>query len=130
MGDGFDRIKEDYSYSTNDRIRFGSGISMENLTFYSDNGGLIIIVNGDESQGIRIDRQLNGSHLPIDKLEFADGSVYDLSTQGLTLHALEGAASVTGTQNDDIFYGTSGRDNIITGGGSNRVYAGDGQRHH
>ncbi len=126
LGDGFDRITDDNSSSKDDRVRFGTGISMENLTFYSDNGGLIIIVNGDESQGIRIDRQLNGSHLPIDKLEFADGSVYDLSTQGLTLHALEGAASVTGTQNDDIFYGTSGRDNIITGGGSNRVYAGDG----
>ena len=55
LGDGFDTIYDDNRGNTdNDTIKFGEGISFEDLSFERDGNSLIIHVNNDRTQGIKI----------------------------------------------------------------------------
>lgn len=51
LGDGFDTI---YDTSNNDTIVFGKGISFRDLVFRSVGQTLLILVDGDEQQGVKI----------------------------------------------------------------------------
>lgn len=50
-GDGLDEIWED---AGSDTIRFGEGIAFDDLTFAYENGYLLITVDGDDTQGVKI----------------------------------------------------------------------------
>ena len=83
-GDGLDEIWED---AGSDTIRFGEGIAFDDLTFAYENGYLLITVDGDDTQGVKI-RDFFGSQKEqymVEKLEFADGSSFNLAESGLTL---------------------------------------------
>ena len=129
IGDGFDYIT-DYDWNnspeSNDIIRFGEGISFSDLTFKRINNHLQITLFGDCTQGMQIESFFNGRTYSIEKLEFADGTSFNLSKTGLTLQQSNGDDRVTGTQYDDIIYGYDGDDELLGDRGNDTLIGGKG----
>lgn len=121
-GDGFDYIHDTGGIN---QINFGEGISFNDLSFRAEGSDLIILVNGNESQGMKISGYFS-NQLEWSGLKFADGSFYDLSVKGLTLNQTNGSDSFTATYKDDIIYGNGGHDSIYAGEGNDTLIGGTG----
>ena len=151
MGDGFDTI-DDYNggNTDNDTIKFGEGISFEDLLFERDNNSLIIYVNNDRTQGIKIqDYYSNVSYYKVEKLEFADGTIVETSTIAVTTDKSDALAAqnftgtdnndtltggnfgdtLTGNDGDDVIDGGAGNDTIYGGSGNDTLIGGKGNDH-
>lgn len=126
LGDGLDTIVD---YDGNDKIVFGAGISAENLTFRVEGEDLRIIINHDESQGIKLYRhfyETNSKYNKIENLYFADGKVLHLTDASLTFIQKETAENIVTTNNGDTVYANGGDDIVICGSGDDTVYGGAG----
>ena len=120
LGDGFDTITCDYD--SDDSIKFGAGIKFEDLTFRYDYPHLVILVNGDETQGMTISRPQY-----LHYLKFANGLTVDLTKTGLTYHQTDDVeASINGSDNNDVIYGFGGDDTISAAGGNDMLIGGKG----
>ena len=129
LGDGFDTINDYQSSSTEgleDKIKFGEGISFEDLSFENSGNNLIIYVNGDKTQGLQLNNYFYGSNYTIEILEFADGSTVDLTQIGLTFQQHDGSETITGTAYDDVIYANGGNDTVNAGSGNDAIYGGNG----
>ena len=127
LGDGFDVINNyDYYNSGNDKIQFGQGISLSDLTFKVDGSSLCININGDEKQGLLLQRHQEGGNYRMGKLEFADGSVFDLNTNGFTYHQTDQKDNLSGTGYDDIIYLNAGNNTAHGNNGNDTIYGGTG----
>lgn len=102
-GDGNDIIDD---YQGTDTIKFGEGISKEDLII-SRRNAYNIIVRFKNNLGDTI--TLN-NRTYIERFEFADGTFMNLNDIK--------TKSLVGTQDDDVIYGYDG-DNILKGGGGN-----------
>ena len=129
LGDGFDTI-DDYNggNTDNDTIKFGEGISFESLSFERDGNSLIIYVNNDRTQGIKIQDHYS-SYSQVEKLEFADGTIVE--TSSVSIVEPEGPSenagqTISGTNDDDILTGSDGDDTINAGDGYNDITGGKG----
>ena len=123
LGDGFDTI---YDTSGTDKIKFGEGISFNELTFQADGNHLKIMIKDNPKQGILIYNTLNDHGFDIETLEFADGSTVQLSELGLELHQLDHAEIIKGTAYDDVIYANGGNDTIQAGSGNDVLSGGTG----
>lgn len=124
-GDGLDEIWEEAGLDT---IRFGEGIAFSELTFTYDDGALLITVDGDDNQGLKI-WNFFGSQKDkymIEKLAFADGSSFNLSENGLVLTQKDTDDQVKGTAFDDTIYGNGGDDTLHGKGGNDILCGGKG----
>ena len=129
LGDGFDTINDYQSSSTEgleDKIKFGEGISFEDLSFENSGNNLIIYVNGDKTQGLQLNNYFYGSNYTIEILEFADGSTVNLTQIGLTFQQHDGSETITGTAYDDVIYANGGNDTVNAGSGNDAIYGGNG----
>ena len=122
LGDGFDTISDS---SGTDKIKFGEGISFEDLSFENDNNNLTVYVNEDKTLGFKINNYFSGSY-GIETLEFADGSTVDLTQIGLTFQQHDGSETITGTNYDDVIYANGGDDTVNAGSGNDTIYGGTG----
>ena len=131
VGDGLDTIY-DYENSSstgkNDKIKFGEGIEFSDLTFRREGNNLIITLFGDITQGITIKEHFN-SNYSIEYLEFADGSIKNLTEMGFAFQQTDGHDNITGTGYDDIIYGNGGNDTISAGNGNDILVGGKGNDH-
>ena len=136
LGDGFDTIYDDNRGNTdNDTIKFGEGISFEDLSFERDGNSLIIHVNNDRTQGIKIQDYYSSTYYKVEKLEFADGTIIETSTIAVTTDRSDALAAqnITGTDNNDTLTGgnfgdtLSGNsgDDVVDGGAGNDTIYGD-----
>ena len=123
-GDGLDTITDGQGVA--DKILFGTGINLNNLKFTQEGKNLRIYVNDDIEQGVVIVNFYNSNTDKIEKLEFADGSTFNLATQGLTLTQPNGNNVVNGTVYADVIYGNDGMDTISTGNGHDTLVGGKG----
>ena len=129
LGDGFDTINDYQSSSTEgleDKIKFGEGISFEDLSFENSGNNLIIYVNGDKTQGLQLNNYFYGSNYTVEILEFADGSTVNLTQIGLTFQQHDGSETITGTAYDDVIYADGGNDTVNAGNGNDIIYGGTG----
>ena len=129
LGDGFDTISDYQSSSTEgreDKIKFGEGISFEDLSFENSGNNLIIYVNGDKTQGLQLNNYFYGSNYTVEILEFADGSTVNLTQIGLTFQQHDGSETITGTAYDDVIYANGGNDTVNAGSGNDAIYGGNG----
>ena len=129
LGDGFDTINDYQSSSTEgleDKIKFGEGISFEDLSFENSGNNLIIYVNGDKTQGLQLNNYFYGSNYTVEILEFADGSTVNLTQIGLTFQQHDGSETITGTAYDDVIYANGGNDTVNAGSGNDTIYGGTG----
>ncbi len=137
LGDGFDAI---YDESGNDKIKFGEGIALEDLSFARDpNGSLEIYVKGDRSQGVSINSFFVDTGYQVETLEFADGTTFDLAGSDIELvdyqqeyldnrYATEEMTEMNGSDGSDqmtnrydysvTFNGGKGNDHYNGGGGA------------
>ncbi|MBN9204806.1 calcium-binding protein [Methylibium petroleiphilum] len=101
---GNDRIEE---YTGTDRIMLGSGISQSNVQLFDD-GSLRLVLNNSTSQ-----LEIRDG---IERIEFQDGSVWDLSA--IEAHTIRGAVDAkTGTAGNDLFIVDNRSDSIVEGAG-------------
>jgi len=114
LGDGQDTILDyDYSSGNVDTIRFGAGIAMDDITFsHSGYGGALVLgINGATDQ-LTIENWNYGNYYHIEKMEFADGTVWDIP--------------IVGTSGDDYLTGDSGNDTLNGGAGNDTLVGGTG----
>ena len=123
LGDGYDTITETRG---NDKIIFGEGISINNLSFRQDGSNLDILINNDVSQGVTVKDFYSGTNYQVETLQFANGSTFNLSTQGITLQQTDADDTVKGTSYNDIIYGNGGHDTINAGEGNDTIVGGIG----
>ncbi len=136
-GDGQDVITNGgYSMDgTADTIRLKAGIAPADVTLYRSGAvgsgyDLILSINGT-TDSIRVQSWVSNTAVRVERIEFADGTVWDTSVMlkapMLTL------APVLGTMNADTMQGTTGIDwlnglegaDTMTGGAGNDVYVVD-----
>ena len=102
-GDGSDIIDD---YQGTDTIKFGEGISKEDLIISRRNAyNIIVRFKNNPGDTITLDNRTY-----IERFEFADGTFMNLNDIK--------TKSLVGTQDDDVIYGYDG-DNILKGGGGN-----------
>ena len=123
LGDGADTINE---YKGKDKIKFGQGITSDNLTFTRDGNNLVIKVNNDINQSITINKFYENADYQIETLQFADGKTQNISTTGLILQQTDANDNVGGTSYNDTIYGKGGHDTIDTGDGNDILIGGVG----
>ena len=123
LGDGADTINETRG---NDIIKFGAGITQDDLTFTQEGNNLKILIDNDPYQSILINNFYSNVNNQVEKLQFADGSTFNLSTQGLTLTQNNGDETINGTGYNDVIYGNGGHDTINAGEGNDTIVGGIG----
>ena len=123
LGDGVDTISETRG---NDKIKFGSGIVLDDLKFTQEGNDLRIIIKNDISQSILIDDFYRRTNYQVETLQFADNTTFNLSTQGITLQQTNADDTVNGTSYNDVIYGNGGHDTINTGEGNDTIVGGIG----
>lgn len=79
--DGDDRI-----YGGNDKIKFGEGISQNDLSFETEGQNLKILINNDETAGIQISSHFRGN--VVETIEFHDGSTLDITNADQLIQAM------------------------------------------
>ncbi len=123
LGDSADTINETRG---NDIIKFGEGISQSDLTFTQEGNNLKIWIGNDPYQSILINNFYTSVNNQVEKLQFADGSTFNLSTQGLTLTQNNSDETINGTGYNDVIYGNGGHDTINANDGNDTLIGGIG----
>ena len=129
LGEGHDRIID---VGGTDTIKFGEGITLDNLVFIRNGNELNIHFDGVENSGIFIREFFSNPDCKIERFELSDGTVLtDISDYIKTIATDEDIVlpsnilnvdakgendiSITGNASDNILAGNAGN-NIITGG--------------
>ena len=143
IGDGWDNIVE---IGGNDTIKFGDGITLNNLRFSNNHNNLQIFVDIDENGGcINIENYFKSDLRKIERIELADGTVIEDVTpylSGITIDTdrtleedsqitdlyLKGSddLSLTGNSRDNHFEGNIGNNTFEGRGGNDNTYDPDG----
>lgn len=121
-GDGRDRVIDfDQVWGNVDTIRFGAGIAPSDISFARSQRDLVLTLNGATDQ-ITIRDWGFGEASQIERIEFADETVWDSATLQELLEAL----AIEGTDADDTLQGWSGNEFLIGGAGADRLDGGNG----
>lgn len=133
LGDDLDTI----TASDIDKLQFGDGITLQNLSFRSEGNNLRILINNDETQGIILVNFFYSDSNKLNFVSFADGSTFNLATSGLTFDQhFSTNDTIHGTIYDDVINAQNtysvtidasyGNDIINAGDGNDTINAGDG----
>ncbi|WP_456400303.1 calcium-binding protein [Persephonella sp.] len=127
IGDGQDTIwDQNWSGTDVNVIKFGKGISKDNIKFIIENGDLIIKLE-NTTDSIRISGWFMGDEYKISEIQFADGTV--LTTEDIKqigFHGTNGDDSLQGSYDNDTIYGDAGNDYINGGLGDDVLIGGKG----
>ena len=122
FGDGLDTI---YDTNGTDKIIFGEGIEIENISYRAEGNNLRMILNGDEKQGIIINNFFNGNDYKIETLEFADGSEVAFNQIGFELQQNNQTNGLNTTNYNDIIHlFDTPSNNVNVGAGNDVAYGG------
>jgi Ca2+-binding RTX toxin-like protein len=121
-GDGKDAIYENGSALTDtDIIRFGEGITPDDITLALSGTNLVIGLNGTEDS-IAIQYWAYGDWYYVERIEFANGATWDQAE----LQARVAALPIAGTDGDDYLYGDTEANTLQGGHGNDMLYGGQG----
>ncbi|MEZ6855098.1 calcium-binding protein, partial [Halodesulfovibrio aestuarii] len=140
LGDGHDTIHEtspDSGSQCIDILKFGVGISLEDLRYHVDGDDLVISFRGNESDSIRIVGAHTDQAARIELLSFADGTSLDISSaQPITeltdqadflMLSPDHTSIINGNGGDDFIMMSGSAMNIIDGGlGADKIFTGTG----
>ncbi|MBJ3591097.1 hypothetical protein JGC56_08045 [Salmonella enterica subsp. enterica serovar Saintpaul] len=144
-GDGQDTITEGYSHSGEvDTLRFGEGLLAENATVQRSGNNLVIGFK-DRDDRVTITSHATDWRSQVEKIVFADGTVWDMNTiealalagtdeaqtlaaftGGSEIHAQGGDDTLRGSDERDLLYGDEGNDSLNGNRGNDDVYGGAG----
>ena len=126
LGDGSDTI--DNTGGGNDTLLFAYDISKNSISYKKDNNDLLMTINNDPSQAVRIKNHFLGGDYAIDRIEFGqDGSYADQEYILKQINAVR--LSSQGGNNylsdkdkkDNVYTYTGGKVTISDNGGDDRV---------
>lgn len=126
-GDGHDVIREEYSASDTDTLRFDSSITPDQVTLVCRGPDLLVrLFNGDE---ITVAEQFHGRG--IEKIEFGNGTVWgaaEINSAAWEIAGTPGSDFLIGHDGTDLIQGMAGDDMMMGGLGSDTYVfsAGDG----
>ncbi|MDD2893857.1 MAG: calcium-binding protein, partial [Halothiobacillaceae bacterium] len=121
LGDGQDTITENDSTSGNmDTIRFGDGIAASDITFAHNGRDLVLSVTGTTDQ-VTIQNWGYGENYRIERVEFADGTVWGVADLPSQLTGLP----IIGTSGNDVLAGGVGNDTYLFNLGSGQDIVSD-----
>jgi Ca2+-binding RTX toxin-like protein len=115
-GDGADIISESVN-SSGDVLRF-TNLNATDVTLRSDGASLYVKVNATGHE-IKVTNYFAATNRGIEKIEFADGSSWNLAT-------INANAPIRGTDNAETLNGTSGNDTMEGLGGNDTLNGGSG----
>ena len=138
IGDGNDIINEQGQNSSNDTVRFGEGITLDDITISRSISDMVISYS--ENDSVTLSNVYSNSKYWVNNIEFADGtrlSIEDLFDRSLTI---SGSGKITdftsgfgnrdstiiGSETADQIYGFDGNDIIMGGKGDDILYGGAG----
>ncbi|MDF1722629.1 MAG: calcium-binding protein [Minwuia sp.] len=142
-GDGFDTVLEnDNDSAGTDRILLGTGIAPDDVRLINQGNDLHVLLT-DGSGSLRVRDHFNEIDSRIESLQFADGTVVDLTVPllllgsdaddtltsaalGDTVRGGAGVDRITGVDGDDVLDGGSGNDSVFGGGGDDSLIGGSG----
>ncbi|RUM44168.1 MAG: hypothetical protein DSY46_06295, partial [Hydrogenimonas sp.] len=148
-GDGYDTIYDydryqgNYSFynAGNDTLKFGEGITQEDLLFVQDGNDLIVALKEDGQpfealqDKIRIKDWYNVNHR-IEQFVFSDGQRLDVNQVAQRIEGSEASETLRGVDTlndtihaqggDDRVYGEAGDDTLDGGSGDDQLYGEDG----
>ena len=126
LGDGSDTI--DNTGGGNDTLLFAYDISKNSISYKKDNNDLLMTINNDPSQAVRIKNHFLGGDYAIDRIEFGqDGSYADQEYILKQINAVrlssEGGNNYLSDKDkkDNIYTYTGGKVTISDNGGDDRV---------
>ncbi|MFA9396596.1 MAG: calcium-binding protein, partial [Halodesulfovibrio sp.] len=150
-GDGRDVVRDNASLNSDamshtDTLKFGEGISLEDLRYQADGSDLIISLRNSENDSIRIANSQADPTSKIELLSFADGKSFDLSAVEQVTDLTDNAdflmlspdhtSIVNGNGGDDVIMmsgsaaniidGGAGDDKLFTAAGNDLLYGGTG----
>ena len=147
-GDGNDVIAElPYVEAVPGRVntlRFKAGVEVSDVTVSLGGKDLVVRLAGSSDE-LRIKQFANDLYSPVQRLEFADGTVWDKSATlqavfagterddfilgtegGETIHGRDGNDSLRAEGGDDVVLGDAGNDHLMGGGGADTLDGGSG----
>ncbi|TIH08376.1 calcium-binding protein [Pseudomonas leptonychotis] len=137
LGDGTDTI--DNTGGGNDGVFFSGGIDEERLTFTRDGDDLLILVDGDAEQSVRVLGHFLGGDKAISYVQPDGGSLINATRIAQIVAAgnvpggfdtlVEGTAAgeqLAGGQERDLVRGLAGNDTLFGMGGNDQIEGGDG----
>ena len=138
LGDGQDTINEEDADSNGDRVLFGEGIKLEDITVTKDGKDMVLLV-GSAGDSLRIMNQFTNTYCQIESFEFADGTKLDKNDYFGTTIRIDvngkfynpddkacGNTVLMGSDENDEIYGNSGTDIIYGREGNDTLYGGAG----
>ena len=142
-GDGQDVITRYYSSGGTDVIRLKAGVNPDDVKLYRSSVGhdLVVLIK-DTGESIRVKNWATDSSGQIERIEFADGTVWGMDvlwaapvegTDGAeTISAAYASAGDTlrGLGGNDTLYGGIGQDVLEGGDGNDLLYGSDGNDVH
>lgn len=127
---GIDTFAEENSGGT-DKILFGGSILSGDISFYRQIGTQTnLYIDWGVGNQIRIINPFAGANYFIEKIEFYDNSMIDLSTANYITKGTDSGETIFGLTApyglNDTIYGFDGNDTIHGGSGSDTLYGGNG----
>ena len=130
VGSGQDTIYNYQAAAASDRVVLGAGITAANLKFYREGNDLLITINGNTTDSLRIQYQYSGASYVLNTLQFSDASTLNISPTTLTnvIYSVggSGADNMSGYDGIDVMTGNAGNDNINAYGGNDSLDGGAG----
>ncbi|WP_280513962.1 calcium-binding protein [Ruminiclostridium herbifermentans] len=127
LGYGHDTINDydtDLEQGSIDVVKFGEGISIENLEYRRVLNSLEFTVT-NSNDTLTIENYYVESNF-IESIQFADGTVLDSSNfNDLAIYGTDDKDTIDGNEKDNTIYGLAGNDKIIGGAGNDTLYGGD-----
>ena len=128
-GDGHDTISDMSMNATDlDTIKFGAGISSDDLIVTRNGDNLELLFNNSTDQITIQDWYMDGMEQKIEKFEFNDGTIFtdsDIESK-VAILGTDGNDNLQGYDTNDIMYGKDGNDTIYAGEGNDTIIGGIG----
>ena len=139
IGDGHDRIAEDYWGNGDDVLLLGEGIDTSTLVLTTDvlDGNNLRIDFVGQAGSVLVEGQFNQGRNGLEKIQFADGTIWDrtaigaqVTVRSANIVGTNAAETLSGTVGTDQLYGYNGNDTLaggtgndfLNGGGNDDVY--------
>ncbi|MBI5108108.1 MAG: putative Ig domain-containing protein, partial [Rhodocyclales bacterium] len=122
-GDGADVVAVSTASGGSDTLRFKPGVAADDVTVVKYFGGYRFSID-DGGDSIRF-----GTGVPLEHVEFADGTAWDATVLSLAPTYLQGSSageSLAGTEQADFIAGVGGDDRLLGGAGNDTLDGGVG----
>jgi Ca2+-binding RTX toxin-like protein len=135
LGDGVDTIVDAGQSGAGEAVRFGAGIHSAQLRVARQGDNLVLQV-GDSADRVLLSGWFAAGALPIDRFEFADGTLLngqqlrsrlgEITGGDAVLSGTTGADTLQGGAGNDLLSGGDGNDQLVGGAGVDQLLGGAG----